>query len=242
MDHQTSLPVWLILLLIVVGVIMAVVIAMLLTQFDALQQRTVVPQEPMTVVDHEATITAGELTVVVIAGEKSTATAVPEATPSPMATSAIEKQPATATPEPILVPTCTTASKDWIPYLVQEGDTLSFLSSEYGIGVEMLLEANCLTDEPLIPGQIILVPPSKPTRIPEIVCHEPAGWEFYETKAGDTLAILAKQRNTTVRLIMQANCIIETFLVPGTRLLLPPPIKLIPEPPAHFAFPTPRHH
>lgn len=221
MDDDTALSSWIIFLLIALGVALAVGIALLLTQLDTLQQQTLLPQATLPVIDVEATLSAGDLTVVIIAGEDSQ-TGTPTSTPTQMGPipdqSTIE-----SSSTPVFVPTCAAAPDGWTPHTIQEGDTLSALSFQLGVGVDMLLQANCLTQTQLIPGQIILLPSVlTPTIMVAETCRVPSGWVTYIVKPGETLASLAEKYHSTVGLLMQANCLGDTQIVPGRVLSLPP--------------------
>ncbi|MBN1370589.1 MAG: LysM peptidoglycan-binding domain-containing protein [Anaerolineaceae bacterium] len=75
------------------------------------------------------------------------------------------------------------------------------------------------------PGQIVNTPLPTDTPTPEpppTNCPPPAGWVPYDIENGDTLEWLAAQRRTSVQMIIQANCLLSSSLLPGTVLYLPP--------------------
>ena len=76
MDNGNAPPACIVYFLIVCGIALAVGAALLMSQIDALQQRTLLPQATLPVIDLEATLSAGELTVVVITGEPSQSSAL----------------------------------------------------------------------------------------------------------------------------------------------------------------------
>ncbi len=240
MDDDTALSSWIIFLLIALGVALAVGIALLLTQLDALQQQTLLPQATLPVIDVEATLSASDLTVVVIAGDDSQ-TGTPTSTPTQIR-QIPDQSTIESTSAPISVPTCAATPDGWTPHTVKEGDTLSALSLQLGVGVDMLLQANCLTQSQLIPGQIILLPSFQtPTKTVAETCNVPSGWVKYIVKPGDTLAILAEKHRSTVGLLMQANCLGDAQIIPGRELFLPPmPVQ---EPTPRPGMPvSPEHH
>lgn len=50
---------------------------------------------------------------------------------------------------------------DWVPYIVQPGDTFTSIAQKGQISPTVLLLANCLSDNtPLVVGKVILVPPN----------------------------------------------------------------------------------
>jgi LysM repeat protein len=221
MDDDTALSSWIIFLLIALGVALAVGIALLLTQLDALQQQTLLPQATLPVIDVEATLSAGDLTVVVIAGDDSQS-GTPTSTPTQIR-QIPDQSTIESTSAPVIVPTCAAAPDEWTPHTVQEGDSLSALSLQLGVGVDLLLQANCLTQSQLIPGQIILLPSFQtPTLTVAETCSVPSGWVPYIVKPGDTLTSLAEKHRSTVGLLMQANCLGDTRIIPGRELSLPP--------------------
>ena len=47
----------------------------------------------------------------------------------------------------------------WVPYTIQEGDTLAIIAGNYGLTVDQLAAANCLSNPDLIyAGQVIALP------------------------------------------------------------------------------------
>ena len=55
-----------------------------------------------------------------------------------------------------------------------------------------------------------------------INCPPPFGWLAYTVQSGDTLNLLAFRYNTSTIVIVQANCLLSTTLLPGSILYLPP--------------------
>ena len=220
MDKENTLPSWIIFLLVALGVALAIGVALVLSQIDAMQQRALLPQATMPAIDREATVSAGDLTVVVIVGEDSQTS-----TPTPVQATETETPQAvmpTATFGPIYVPPCSAAPQDWVPFVVQEGDTLPDLALAFDVGIDKLLEANCLRYFELLPGQILLVPAVAVTRTVDAECVVPQDWDEYIVLPGDTLAELALTFNTTAAMLTKANCLEETALEPGSTLYVPP--------------------
>lgn len=60
------------------------------------------------------------------------------------------------------------------------------------------------------------------TPLPPTNCPPPPGWLAIQTGPGDTLEELAGNYGTSVEALMQANCMLTTQLLPGTRLYVPP--------------------
>jgi len=86
---------------------------------------------------------------------------------APRATSTIIKIYFTTTVNPTLISTSETPEPTqscrvptgWVPYIIQSGDTLSYLSHSTGVSLPQIQSANCLSDSNLIrSGQQIFVP------------------------------------------------------------------------------------
>lgn len=246
---------WQIPIIIAIGVILVVLAAFLMTQLDGIQRRSLLPPKRLTVIDQDATINAEGYDKVYLPGNE-----VLTATP----TAATEATPGSPTPTPgamgvaVLVPTCDSAPEGWTPYIVQQKDSLSSLAIKYGISKKAIVNANCLAYEQLILGQVIYLPQSESAQSEDSICGVPQNWIHYVVHPGDTLLKLAEERNSTVYLIMQANCLESTNITPGRKLFLPPvqPTKVFPtrtlptatrpfpiftptNTPTRFIFPTP---
>jgi LysM repeat protein len=61
-----------------------------------------------------------------------------------------------------------------------------------------------------------------------VVCYPPAGWVIHVVQRGETLAILARSRGTSIDRIMAANCLTSSLIFAGQRLYLPPAPVIIP--------------
>lgn len=74
-----------------------------------------------------------------------------------------EDNPEPPTPTPTLTPTTTTGGAQcpppgWIRYVVKAGDNLYRIGLAYGVTVNQLMAANCLSSDRIRAGQIIFVP------------------------------------------------------------------------------------
>jgi hypothetical protein len=145
---------------IVSGIILAVVAALLLSQLDSLQKRTSLPQPTLQSIDLDATLAAGDLTVVVITGEASQSE-LPTKTPTlpPVVTDqvTVEETPESPTMQ-FIAPSCSEIPDGWLPYHVQARDTLRSLAIDYRIDEDSLAQVNCLNQPQLKVGQIIYLP------------------------------------------------------------------------------------
>ncbi len=176
----------------------------------------------LTVVIVVATVLAA--TVLTYLDQPPTPTAVAANTP------AFTWSPAPPSFTPTPWPTATVTEPcippgDWQPYTVQEGDTLESLALRHGISVYLLVQANCLTSQTILPGQVIWIPPPNVTPTSIVIptpCGPPYGWRQYPVQPGDTLYALAQRHRTTVLAIKHANCLISNIIFVGQMLWLPP--------------------
>jgi LysM repeat protein len=150
------------------------------------------------------------------------ATAVPP-TPLPSPT------PLVATLPPL--PQVCTPPYGWVAYTVQVGDTLDELAYRYRVDVLLLMQANCLNNPAVYPGQLIFLPPVifTPTPLPPPPCGPPPGWVQYVVQPGDTLNSLAARTNTTPYAVAQASCLTHNVIRPGQVVwlpFLPPPLPM----------------
>jgi LysM repeat protein len=151
-----------------------------------------------------------------------TATTAAPPTPLPSPT------PVVATLPPL--PQACTPPYGWVGYTIQVGDTLNDLAYRYQIGVLQLMQANCLDNQNVYPGQVIFLPPVvfTPTPPPPPPCGPPPGWVQYVVQPGDTLNSLAARTNTTVYAIAQASCLTRNVIHAGQVVWLP----FLPPPPS----------
>ncbi|MBX3066106.1 MAG: LysM peptidoglycan-binding domain-containing protein [Anaerolineae bacterium] len=104
----------------------------------------------------------------------------------------------------LLVPTLDTTPcpflPGWVPYIVQQGDTLFSIARQAGVTVAVLQRANCITDPSrIVVGQVIIVPPGRSIGIN--VTGTPAGLGGANVVGCDNPAarITAPQAGATVR-------------------------------------------
>lgn len=146
-------------------------------------------------------------------------------TPTPIST-AIPTWP-TATPTVCIIP----SGWDWI-HVVQPGDSIYFIASRHGTTALAIVQANCLPNYYLFPGQRLYLPPplpptSTPTPRPPTATSTPCtptppqGWLSYVVQPGDTLYSLALRYDISIQEIMEVNCLASDYLYAGQRLYLP---------------------
>ncbi len=137
----------------------------------------------------------------------STATAQAGTTEGPAAGTPLAETtavaPGTPTPQPAR-PLAATA------YVVQEGDTLSHIAERFGIAADAILWANNGVDNPdfLSVGQQLVVPPV--TGI------------LHTVLLGDTLSDIAATYRTSLAAIIEANALVEPYLISVGQLLVVP--------------------
>lgn len=93
-------------------------------------------------------------------------------------------------------------------YTVQTGDTLFGISRQFGIPIEEIKEINQLTNNTLIPGQVLKIP-------------TPTTTILYTVKQGDNLYKIAQTYHTTVDELMRINNLQTNALSIGQQLIIP---------------------
>lgn len=99
-------------------------------------------------------------------------------------------------------------------YVVQAGDTLGLIATRFGITVAALKEANGKTDDVIVPGESLVIPP-------ETIEPGRRAPEFYLVEPGDTLGQIAAEYGVTVADLMEANDKTSTVLSIGEQLIIP---------------------
>lgn len=138
---------------------------------------------------------------------------------------------------PTITPTeeifCKDTPGDWLPYTVQQGESIASLVVKSGTTTEAFLKANCFKSEsqPLEPGWVVYLPPTAPsptptnTPTPELptptLCGAPPGWVNYIVRYGDTLYSIANSVGLTTAQLQQANCLPGTLIYAGQILRVP---------------------
>lgn len=175
----------------------------------------------------------------------ATDTATPTATATP--------EPPTATPTITLTPTITQTPTPSGPqvYIVQEGDTLSSISEQFAVDLELLLAYNPTVEGGAIfVGQEITIPQPDaefptPTPLPEDLLP---GQEIeYTVRSGDSVASIALEFNSTEEAIIEANelenpndiRIGDILLVPVNLVTPAPTATTDPNPPTPTETPIP---
>ncbi|MBN1487794.1 MAG: LysM peptidoglycan-binding domain-containing protein [Anaerolineae bacterium] len=157
-----------------------------------------------------------------------TATLFPTSIPGTVTT---VPPPASATPASPVIEQCA-IPEGWVPWQVQEGDSIYTLAWRAGVTTYILLQANCRSALDLNTGDIIYLPPgalTTPTPEPYL-CGPPPTWRIYYVQPGDTLFRLAVNYGTTIATIQEANCLRGTSIYVGQALYLPPNRIIMPTP------------
>lgn len=139
-----------------------------------------------------------------------------------------------ATPQPVLVTataaqaTTCPAPQGWKPYTVQTGDSLYVLAQQYNTSAGVIKDANCLISATLLPGTILYLPGTSPavTATPyptqtAIACGPPFGWVRYTVQLGDSFYGLSVRLNTSIAVLLNANCMSTSYLIAGQQLWVP---------------------
>lgn len=140
----------------------------------------------------------------------------PSATVEPTAVSVASLPTETpATDTPALTPTATsTPSLEPIIYIVQEGDTLLSIASEFNVDLARLRQINGLTSDLINIGQQLVIPPpldDDETELP-----------VYFVEAGETFTSIAEKFGLTPEALQAANPNVEpAALQVGQAILLP---------------------
>lgn len=134
---------------------------------------------------------------------------------------------ATTTDTPYTELTCPIPG-NWVPHLVQPGETLQDLALQAGISIEQLTTSNCLISQSLLPGTVLYLPPPMITPSASNLisattteCTAPPGWIFYRVQRGDTLTRISGLYGISVWWLKQANCLETDVIITGQYLRVP---------------------
>ena len=118
-------------------------------------------------------------------------------------------------------------------HYVVKGDTLYSLSKKYGLTVDALKEINKLSSNELKIGQKLIVSLNNLDQTQGSFNNSVSNkYEFtlYAVAKGDTIFSIARQHNTTVPLIMAANCLNSNSVIkPSSILKIPAPGSIVSE-------------
>ena len=98
-----------------------------------------------------------------------------------------------------------------VSYVVQRGDTLYKIASQYGVSVNDIISANNLTSTNLTIGQQLIIPTNNTSN----------STTEYIVQSNDSLWKIANLCNITVDEIVSLNNLQTTVIIPGMTLLLP---------------------
>jgi len=146
-----------------------------------------------------------------------------------------------STPTSVSSSTCNPPS-GWAAIIIQPEDSLSGLSSRYGIGEDSLASGNCVevSATTLQVGMVFYIPQPRVSLTPPspspsqssspspsffgtaTYCFHPPGWMAYTVKPGDTLSKLSQELNISISQLQVANCLdSHTYIRSGQRLFDP---------------------
>ena len=98
-------------------------------------------------------------------------------------------------------------------YVVQKGDTLYGISRQFNTSVQKLRELNNLSDDNIVPLQVLIVAKNDENNPSECV--------IYTVVEGDNLYSIAKKYDTTVDAIKRYNNLTSNNLSIGQRIRIP---------------------
>ncbi len=129
-------------------------------------------------------------------------------------------------------------------YVIARGDTLSQISSRFGVNQSEVMRLNNITNPNLIRvGQKLILPgrvdvdaaPARPAPRVEV----PAGASTYTVVAGDSLSVIAQRHGTTTAALREANNLTGDLIRVGQQLVIPAEASRKPAPEARPATPAP---
>lgn len=94
-------------------------------------------------------------------------------------------------------------------YIVQKGDTLYKIASQYGVSVNEIKNTNNLSSDALQIGQVLIIPSSSTTG------------QVYVVQSGDTLYKIANQFGVSIADLIQFNQLPTTVLQVGQEINIP---------------------
>ena len=97
-------------------------------------------------------------------------------------------------------------------YVVQKGDTLYGISRQHNTSAQKIRELNNLTNDLLVPGQVLILQDNNGDNPSECV--------IYTVEKGDSLYSIAKKYNTTVDRLKQLNNLKSNLLSIGQILIV----------------------
>ena len=135
-------------------------------------------------------------------------------TPAPASEDRAASSPTSEPAGPSSTPTRTAP----LEHTVREGDTLFTIALAYGVNVETLREANDLSEDTILLGQVLVVPPEPlPTPTPFVE----RGVIVHTVSSGETLIGIADHYSVTVDTIQTANDLDSEIILPGLKLRIP---------------------
>jgi LysM repeat protein len=148
------------------------------------------------------------------------------APPTAVAETAVPTQPLpTETPVP---PTTAPTAAETL-YVVQEGDFLGQIATQFGVTVETIIAANNLQSDVIFPGQNLLIPlppPGDATPTPNTA----SGERVHTVLAYESLERIASWYNLEIEDIRIANAMTGDAIFPGQKLIIPTNTPLQPTP------------
>jgi LysM repeat protein len=115
----------------------------------------------------------------------------------------------------LVIPGASPAAPATVVHVVAPGETLSEIAAHYGTTSRALADANGITDRNLVRiGQRLTVPAGSGASVPTNTS--------YTVRAGETLAVIARDHGTTVGAIVAANSLRDPDLIRAGQVLVIP--------------------
>lgn len=149
----------------------------------------------------------------------------PTATPEPSVVASPTPLPTLPPPTvpPTVAPTHCGPPSGWRPVTVQRGDTLFGLALRYGVSVDEIANANCLSGAGLVAGARLYLPPVAATVVVE--CGPPSDWVLYTIQQGENLFRLSLRYGVTLAQMQKANCINNPADIRAGQQIYVPPVE-----------------
>jgi LysM repeat protein len=115
----------------------------------------------------------------------------------------------------LVIPTTTGISSTDVTHQVQAGESLYLIAKQYGVTVDALKAANQITDNSILTGQTLKIPPS-------IGTTATTGSVTHVIKSGDSIYYIAQKYGITIEALLKANYLSSSsVLYPGQKLTIP---------------------
>lgn len=108
-----------------------------------------------------------------------------------------------------VMPVISGEDEEFTYHIVQQGESLSLLSSRYGVSRGLIMSLNNLSDNNLTPGQSLVIKKKSVT-----------GNKYHVVKPGETLYSIAKKYGVNISKLRELNATNNRSLSPGQKILI----------------------